>query len=153
MKKFSILKAIKGKPSIALQMMIEGLQEQSKRKNFKIAMGTFGSSDYEYTCYGCAATCTIQKMAKKNFTHELITQGTDRAKFINADLDELSRFELAIDLSRKGMLYYLFQFCKIPKKNIDVLESTYDYYLGNDNWKEEIPKVKKVISILKKHNL
>lgn len=153
MKKFSILKAIKGKPSIALQMMIDGLQEQSKRKKFQIAMGTYGSSDGERTCYGCAATCTIQKIAKKNFTHELIKQGTDRAKFINADLDELSKFELAIDLSRKGTLSHLFQFCKIPHEKIYNLRSDYDYFLGNDNWKEEIPKVKKVISNLKEHNL
>ena len=50
----------------ALQAMVDGLKRQSKRKGFMVDMVTFGNVSPE-TCYGCAATCTLQEMYGVNF--------------------------------------------------------------------------------------
>lgn len=146
-KQFSILQAIKGKPSIALQHMVNGLMKQSKRRNFKINMGTYGTS-HGKICYGCAATCAIQSVAKINFTPNLIDHTDDRAKRTKTEVNELDAFEGAINQARQGDLGDLFHFCNIQMSEANRFNSYFE--LEGGNWKKELPKVKKTISQLKK---
>lgn len=143
----SILKAIKGKPSIALQHMVDGLSKQSKRKDFKIDMSTFGTSEGKI-CYGCAATCAIQNITKINLTSQHIGLTHIRASKTETDYYELDTFENAINNARKGVLVDLFIFCKLSTHDVHRFSNHFD--LWNDNWKEELPKVRKLIKELKK---
>lgn len=146
-KQLSILKAIKGKPSIALQHMIDGLLKQSRRRNFEISMGTFGSSA-NGICYGCAATCTIQSLSKVNFTPINIPYVSQRAEKTQTNYEELESFEGAMDYARRGYLDVLFKFCGLSPKEGMRYQALFD--LKDENWKEQLPEVKKTISKLKK---
>lgn len=147
-KSISILKLIKNKPSIALDMMVKGLLKQDRRKDFEVDMGSFGGFAYSVKiCYGCAATCTIQQIAKKNFQSSNIERSSCRAKVMGIDKYELDSFETAIDDARSGYLSALYMFCKIT--NQESLPKKASFCLDNDNWKEQIPKVKTLILKLK----
>lgn len=143
----SILDAIKSKPSIALRHMVNGLIKQSKRKNFKIDMGTYGDS-HGGVCYGCAATCAIQSITKINFTSSSIKTTHDRVGIIEGEFSELNAFESAINQARQGSMRALFYFCYI------IGETGYrfnaDFDLQSGNWKKQLPQVRKTISALKK---
>ena len=144
-KQISILKAIKGKPSVALTHMVNGLLKQSRRKKFQIYMGTFGKH-FRGICFGCAATCTIQNITKVNFTPD---NGIyDRAMKMKTDSLELDKFEMAIDDARSGELRTLFSFCNISEENAKIFNDKFS--LNTLDWKEQLPAVKKVISELKK---
>ena len=131
----SIRELIQSKPSIALQAMVDGLREQSKRKNFKVDMRTFGEGKYlnnPVMCYGCAATCTLQKIAGKNLTVDNINVNLDRAQFLKFELTELRRFEFAICDASIGLLYGLFYFCRIDTAALNKI--SYDgFRLSNNN--------------------
>ena len=145
----SIKQLIQNKPSIALQAMVDGLKEQSKRKDFKIRMTTFGESNNKF-CYGCAATCTLQKIAGKDLTADNIGLTNDRATFLKFDPIELKSFELAIDEAREGCLYELFNFCGTAVLN---KISYYGFRLKTDDWEEQLPIVEKLIKELQTQNL
>lgn len=152
--KISIIDKIKGKPSNALRYMVQGLLEQSKRKRFVIEMSTFGRQGYvdnTTICMGCAATCTIQKIANKNIPLKKIDATHARAASLRLDVIEVIDFESAIDGARCGNLFELFRFCKRGK----VHRTQYDnkFYLDNEDWKNDIPKVRKLIKKLKSKGL
>jgi len=107
------IKELAPKPSDAITAMIEGLKEQSQRKDFEVDMLSFGRY-FVMTdkCFGCAATCTLQKLYNKNFSKDEIftpTYGIEGVTQI-----EVQEFELMIDDFRKGgeegfksfLLYY-----------------------------------------------
>lgn len=147
-KQISILKAIKGKPSVALTHMVKGLLKQSRRKKFKIYMGTFGKQSREL-CFGCAATCTIQNISKINFIPDSSICSIDgRSAKMKMDYRELDVFEIAIDSARSGDLVPLFRFCSLSEINARKFNNEIDLYTYN--WKENLPAVRKVISELKK---
>ena len=108
----SILRLIEGKPSKAIEGMIRGLENQSKRKDFVVSMSTFGdAATYDGVCFGCAATCTIQELAQQNLIICNISDEKIRAQALGFEQQELSDFELAIDALRCTDAEPLFIFC------------------------------------------
>lgn len=159
----TIKETIKSKPSIALKAMVAGLRKTIKRSTFVVDMGTFGSARHvnyddlqnktkkiakaiinKKVCFGCASTCTIQELAKKNFT-----QKTIRDRHTNFNLLEQRDFELAMDSARQGRLMCLFQFCGVRES------SWFDdhFFLNNQNWVDQLGEVEKVITMLEKDGL
>ena len=134
----------------ALQFMVDGLKRQSERKDFKVAMDTFGHYS-EGTCYGCAATCTIQEIAKKDLNELSLDETESRAQDLKFDLKQLDRFESFIDDARIGNLENLFAFMK---KNT-LHKPSYDgrFYLNTNDWESQLPKVEKLIAELKEKNI
>ena len=128
----------RGKPSDALEYMCDGLLKQSKRKDFQIAMYSFGGSDGQM-CYGCAATSTIQQIAGRNLT----ASNVDNRQLIGFDRDELWVFEKAINYARCGFLDFLFDFCEVTEVGFSRWEEL--WFMRDDNWKSCIPKVRKAI--------
>jgi|SRR5688572_1417577 len=163
------------KPSRALQYMLDGLEKQSRRRVFKINMNTFGQvgspalrgAENSKICYGCAATCAVQEIAGKNLTPSAFknvdaddySEGLNvRAKVSRIDAKELSDFEFAIDDFRRGGVSILLQFFNFTSENPQYFELKYeilalDICMGSENWREEIPKVKQAIKILKRYRL
>lgn len=156
-KTINIKKTVK-KPSRALQLMVKGLQEQSRRKYFRIDMSSFGhSSRISYTtnkriCVGCAATCAIQKLAEKNLNVNNIEWVTSRARALRFKVEELESFEIAIDYARAGYPEELFYFFDIepPVEVVNYLRKN-PFRFGNTNWEKEIPIVEKIITFLKEN--
>lgn len=146
-KQFSILKTIKGKPSVALKHMVTGLLKQSRRRNFEIAMSVFGIAN-DKTCFGCAATCAVQNIANKNYPPASINHICDRSDYLNIIQEELKKFERAINCARLGELEPLFDFCGINDINVSKFET--NFHLCDDDWKKQIPTVKETIAALKK---
>jgi hypothetical protein len=161
----TIKETIKSKPSIALKAMVAGLRKTIKRSTFVVDMGTFGSTrrvnrldDLQHhktkkiakaimskeICFGCASTCTIQELTKKNFTKKTI-----RDRHTNFELLEQREFELAMDSARQGRLMCLFQFCGVRES------SWFDdhFFLNNQNWVDQLGEVEKVITMLEKDGL
>lgn len=140
----------------ALEFMRDGLLKQSRRKKFKIFMGTFGQSVNDI-CYGCAATCTIQEIANKNFVNGEIVNTSSRAEYLHFDKYELSHFEDAIDSARAGFLSNIFSFLEkedMYHSHKDKLRYTMDdFCMDGDDWKDEIPSLNKVIAYCKKNKL
>lgn len=137
-------------PSTALQLMVDGLQRQSQRSDFKINMGTYGD-EVQDTCFGCAATCTIQELAGKNLTKIDIGEIIARSIALGFDVDELREFEGCIDMARQGHLYSLFYFLGFG--------NVYDYdrydlrFFLDHNWRDELQAVEQLIGELKKNGL
>lgn len=96
-----------GKVWRAVEAMITGLEEQSKREDFKIDMRTFGTA-YADLCYGCAATCAVQKLTKYNYCIFTIDHRLLRATSVNVSTNDLTIFENAIDQLREGSIRMLF---------------------------------------------
>ena len=149
-------KTILGKPSSAIQAMVDGLRQQSKRKTFTVDMATYGDFDDEdKVCFGCAATCTVQRAMHKTFRNENIAMIEGRAEFLGADVNDLSDFENAIDNLRVADLFALFDYFNYDTEK----EELYDYLaelekelpvLGNSDWKKGLRKYAKVAKKLQK---
>jgi hypothetical protein len=81
------------KPSEALQEMLNGLNESKTWKNFELDMDTYGEVSRGVTiCFGCAATCTVYAIAKKqaitrgisNFTSKKPNQYANQSQILNS---------------------------------------------------------------------
>lgn len=139
------IKDILPKPSDAIQAMIDGLEEQSKRPDFEVNMSFFGLHDKEM-CFGCAATCAAQKAFGRNLSFENI-EGTDsRAAFFETDIEEYDAFESAIDDFRSGKAFPLFKFYGIDPPN-SLLSPP--FYLGSATWRREIVSVESYLEKVK----
>jgi len=137
------------KPSEALQAMVDGLLEQDQRSDFRIDMATFGNYDPERKiCFGCAATCTAQKLAGINFTGKEIDNEREREYFLDIKMADYNDFENVIDSVRRGAVSDLFDYFDIGTGLQYQFDAKFD--LENDNWKEQIPEVLQVIEDLKK---
>jgi len=79
-----------------IMSMVEGLKETS----VILDMGTFGTSDENGFCYGCAATNTICKISGITFTPDNIDRVITRARVINSKCMFLDFFERAINSLR-----------------------------------------------------
>ena len=128
----------RGKPSDALEYMCDGLLKQDKRKDFEIAMSTFGDTDGE-VCFGCGATSAIQEIAGRNLTAENIC---DR-ELIGFDPIEMFKFEVVINDARLGWLYSLFAFCEVIE--VDCQKWMCLWRMDSENWKSCIPTIRKAI--------
>ena len=137
-----------GKVSVALQAMIDGLHYQSQRKDFKIAMKSFGDfNNNNGVCYGCAATCAVQKLSGVNFCDSSITGELTRAKFLDVNVHDLKDFEDAIDSARNGYLYELFVYMD-QKESYDKSYDK-DWELTTRDWGTELPKDQTFVNMLK----
>lgn len=157
----SILKHVP-KPSDLLFAMIKGLEKQSKRKDFKIDMGTFGDARWvtgnKQICFGCAATCTIQEIAKKKLDPSNIAYLLDRAKLLGFEEGELNQFESWVDLMRRGNDSSIYN-----SSTIEALEHLYDCSLPEPienlkplhtrNWKKNIKAYRAYANQLKRCEL
>jgi hypothetical protein len=163
------IKEIVKTPSQAIQFMIDGLLKQSKRRDFVIDMGDYGSVEYRTTksgkdkkvCVGCAATCAIQEVAGKNLSPSkwLTFHGTDyeQGRQLGFSEYEVSSFENAIDKVRKMQLAGIFRFFnyeRIPhaaqKVIFELAENSGTFFvLGTSNWKHQLPKVQILCNKLK----
>ncbi len=144
-------------PSNALQYMVDGLRKQSQRTDFRINMRTFGAVGFfedksdKDICYGCAATCTIQEIAKKDLTIDTIRGIDARSMALGFDYSELERFEEAIDGARAGHLGRLFHFFDMEDKYFE--EYCYRVKLFTGDFKEQLPKMELLIADLKEKGL
>lgn len=147
------IKELAPKPSDALQAMVDGLLAQSKREDFKIEMESYGEiNDHGTICFGCAATCAIQQIAMKNLPIRYeIERRSFRAEYLELGYRELAFFERAINFARIGDLFFIFQFYNLEKEFDNIFNGS--YFLDNDNWKDELPKVEKLIAELKSKGL
>lgn len=150
----TIKQFIRGTPSIALQMMLDGLLKQSRRRNFRIAMTTFGNQDIihdKLICLGCAATCTIQQITNHNFTPEEIYSTGKRAKALGFDEYDLEVFERAMNDARQGDLVSLFSYCGKMSYLRPLFQNR--FILHTQDWKNQVPNISELIHILKAKGL
>lgn len=144
------------KPSDALQAMVDGLKNHSKREGFSVSMSTFGSA-VGSICVGCAATCAIQQATGINLTSKSIEDVQARSRRLRVGKEDLYRFEGVIDSVRLGDLQELFDYycmgeiysTRILKwKTVQGLPQLY-----TDFWEEDLPTYEKLIKKLKKIGL
>ncbi len=126
------------KMSVAVRAMCDGLESQSKRKNFIVDMHYYGLSRGKI-CYGCAATCAAQKIAGVNLTAVTIDESKDRAKKLGVDQLDLDMFEFAIDSFRQGKTGRLKRYFDLPWGDVEVPDQRWN--LEDDDWREQLPEV------------
>lgn len=143
------IKDIISKPSEALQAMVDGLLEQDARHDFVVEMDFFGYvGETSGRCFGCAATCAVQKITGVNFTPDDILK-----RYVNTDifLLDLCKFENIIDTARcSGNLRMLFFYFGYDDTFFDIDEklTMANFSLQNHNWRHELPKVTAHIKLL-----
>lgn len=147
------IKDIATKPSEALQFMVDGLLSNHQRYGFQVNMSAFGVQNAN-TCYGCAATCAIQAIAKKQFVadeHHSIESVDSRAEFLGFGALDLSDFELTIDATRRGNVRYLFDYYGLPWKSEYPIEvvSEEAFSMTTTDWLKQIPVMQRYINYLK----
>ena len=136
------------KPSNALQAMINGLRETEARPDFVVSMGTFGT-EREGLCFGCAATCAIQKISGHNFAPNEIFGSQRKARALNMLEEDVSRFEEAMNEARMGDLSPLFAYCDVsPNRRI-----VSDWHMSDCDWRGCIPLVEQAIAELREMGL
>ena len=135
------------KPSQALKAMCDGLEKQSQRRDFKIDMKTFGEVS-NGVCFGCAATCTVQELAKVNLVPNTIY---DRGRALGFDAGDCYNFEFIMDSARAGSLIAIFAYFNLDHK-LNPLPFKM-WQLNTENWREQLPLVRKGIAKLESENL
>lgn len=137
--------------------MVDGLREIDPTTQ-TVDMQTFGK-EVDGMCYGCAATWTIQKLAGRRLASKelngLAEAGTMRGDEAFEDLpwyaSDIDLFEDAIDEARKGFLSELFEFMGCDTDQADLLVGR--FFMTNDNWEAQLPKVEELIAELESLNL
>jgi len=153
---------ILGVPSAALQAMVDGLRLYGNRLDFKIDMGTFGSNE-NGVCFGCAASCCVQKVLGKNLLSggDGIEIPVVRARFFGTAVEDLGDFEWAVDGARSGSLSCLLGYFGINEMthqsivelngqwgvNDTIWDSRYE--LNSDDWEQQLGAVEEVIAEMK----
>lgn len=135
------------KPSQALKAMCDGLEKQSQRRDFKVDMKTFGEVS-NGVCFGCAATCTMQELAKVNLVPNTICH---RERALGFDMVDCNTFELVMDSARAGSLIALFAYFNIDHK-LNPLPFKM-WQLSTENWQQQLPIIRKGIVKLESENL
>jgi hypothetical protein len=134
------------KPSDAVRAMIDGLREHSKREDFKINMAYFGLKPTlsllgdSNICYGCAATCALQKITGVTLVWETIEE-VGRVKAYDLQYGDMKTFEIAIDGLRCGELNSLFSYYGVPQIR------WFDFnlpHLKTDSWEAGLPRYEKL---------
>jgi len=144
------IRDIISKPSEALRAMVDGLLEQSQREDFLIEMSDWGSAT-EKVCFGCAATCTLQKVAGINLMPGTQRYGVGnldwRSDQLGLDENDVNHFENAMNDARMGDLETLFEYFDIDVQGLGLIRD-YEWYLHNDNWRKQLPQVEETIQYL-----
>ena len=142
-------KLCKGKVWRAIQAMIDGLNYQSKRKDFTLDMASYGYSVKE-VCFACAATCAVQELTQLDLNSKEIAQDS-QAVVLNVKESDLFYFEWAINLLRMGNLYGVFDYMKkghLYKKTLYLLPA-----LGSLTWEEDIDAYQNYANKLKQKDI
>lgn len=150
--KYRTIRTIISKPSQALEMMVKGLIRQGRRKTFVIDMGTFGEVTDDGFCCGCAATCALQEVSGVRISRDYISTAFQRALACEFEYGEVSDFERAINFAREGSLRLLFIFFGVDYKWYESRDDG-NYSLTTENWREQLPAVRKHIKELKEIGL
>lgn len=141
-----------GKPSVALQKMVDGLRTQSQRTNFLVTMGSYGCCDGKM-CYGCAATCAIQATTGIDYPSDKPFTGPDeRAEIQKIAKEDLQLFEMAIENARSGGLLKLFVFYGVGEKHNEEKHDD-NFKLSTEDWAYGLPAVDQLISELQAEGL
>lgn len=141
-------RAILQTPANALQAMVDGLREQSKRPDFLVDMSTYGEASSDGAiCYGCAATCAVQKATGINLTAKSIGYKAVQAVALDVASDDLRMFEAVINEARCGRLYQLFWYFRMTR----LYRESYNnrWFLSDSNWEAQLPAVESFIAELK----
>lgn len=159
MKKKTMRELCNGKMWVAVEAMITGLQTIPGEK-FYVNMNTYGEPSIRNpgVCFGCAATCAVQKLTGVMFEPDTISPSPIRLATIGAK--DLLEFEATIDALRSGHVDLLVMFFdawdNITDKGVGAqlgeLESPLPP-LENSNWRERLDDYKPLLDFLKKHDL
>lgn len=135
-----------GKVWRAVEAMIDGIQAQDQRSDFKIDMHTFGDVK-SGICFGCAATCAVQQLAGVNLT---ATNIHDRHETLNIDMNDMLAFEHAINVLRLGALGILFGYFK---KERSLVGFRHLPVLHTFNWREGLTHYRTLLTALKEFDI
>lgn len=143
------------KPSEALQAMVNGLRKQSQRPDFRIDMITYGRKGRKGTkdeglCFGCAATCTVQEIAEKDISCEVVGSEYGRAKALGFHIADERHFEDIMDYARKGTMKLLFAYFGIHGNRANRFIEVTLPWLNTNNWKNKLKYYEKYIKRLQK---
>lgn len=132
-----------GKPSAAVQAMIDGLREM-EGKGAMVNMGFFFLvSDRE--CFACAATAAVMKATGCDWGHARAELSSNKgllwpafAKVLGPDVepDDLEYFEKAMDRFRMGRTCDLFHYF-----GVDYPDLAADWELWTCGWEDQLPRV------------
>ncbi|MCK5608227.1 hypothetical protein KAR91_40475 [Candidatus Pacearchaeota archaeon] len=133
----------------AVQAMIVGIERQNERKDFEIVMSSYGGKiEIDSVCYGCAATCAIQELFKKDFTDKRIKDRWNRSEFMDCDEGDLYYFESAIDFFRMGDDRYICNLLQMPKLQYELMtRPTWELIDSYENFVDTLPKIMKWIKV------
>lgn len=130
------------KMSDIIDVMVYGLETQSRRDDFVIDMHTFGSVYIAYPgmCFGCAATCALSTLTAIPFTEDKCTSEdwlteigrTYNCAFLTRALVEIESF---FDNLRRG--YDVSDAWRIPAQN-SVYRVGMLPKLDTDSWREDL---------------
>jgi hypothetical protein len=140
-----LIKDIAPKPSDAIQAMIDGLLEQSERNDFKIDMGSFGGFK-KGVCCGCAAVCCVQKLAGVDFKDEYSITLAGQSELSGFDSSDLDDFENAVDFLRMGYLLPFFAYWQMVPPDMFLVD---EWYLHDEDWREQLPLIQNYCDKLK----
>ena len=117
----SLREMLEGKPSLAVKVMIKGLDNPPP--NFHFDMDSFGFVR-EDECMGCAATVALQEITGHRFTLDEIAGTGPRGSALGLDFGDVEQFENAVDELRLGAEDKLGEFCevKMPCPNYRLIE-------------------------------
>jgi len=142
-----LVRELAPKMSDAISAMVIGLHIQNNRDTFTVDMETFGDtaearSGMGEICFGCAATCAAQQLAKINLDADIIVSITVRAAALDIEANDLAEFELAIDSFRKGHILRLMDFYDYTVEQRTVVYNIADEIvltaLSTLHWKDHI---------------
>lgn len=138
------------KPSDAIRAMCRGLRTQAANPQFVINMDTYGGYSHRtQKCYGCAATCALHEIGGRPPCAESLQTDRMAADYFSLDVDDIPRFEYAIDKLRRGCLRPLFAlYGRTVPVEFEEMSSHYRnhpeaideaWILTADNWEERLP--------------
>lgn len=149
-----------GKVWRAIEAMLIGLETQDKRNDFRIDMESFLGVCENFhapaVCFGCAATCAVQQLSGFSFNVDNFDSVCDyssfrkRTKLLNADTDDLRRFEIAMNELRLGYPEHLFRYIGA---SLVALPDKYLPPLHTHNWRNDLHRYQVLLRYLKIKNI
>ena len=150
------------KASEALQAMVDGLRANAADPLFEVSMDSFGERSSNDIYYGCAATCAIASLNGELYSEtvkDLVSEqfygfdfSFDDRKKEEGDFQKTLRdFECAMDEARQGGIYRLLNF--VGETKGDIFRYNDRFYLSDNNWEQELPKVEVLIRELREAGL
>jgi hypothetical protein len=135
------IKELAPKPSDAIKAMLEGLRELPGDE-FEVDMGSFGRTSGD-VCYGCAATCAVFRLGGKVPRSEVMLGFTAQADYLQLNVHELRKFEIAIDHFRMGFPWQLFAFYRVPFNT--TFAQRQPWCLQQHNFEEQLSQIEEYI--------